>query len=324
MGVAYSQVFPPAPTLTESNLASQKGKVFIVTGGSSGIGLQLATILYRSGGKVYIAARSETKTRDCIEQIKTDAKDVSSVGHLEYLPLVLDDLTTIKASAEEFMSKEAKLDVLWNNAGISAPPLGSQSKQGHDLQLATNCLGPYLFTQLLLPSLKAAARDTPAGSVRVIWTASQMMELRPPKGGMDISRLDGAGKDPGLMYTISKTGNWFLASELAHDVGSLGILSVAQNPGALATDIFRHNSWMSFAASGLLHNPKFGAYTGLWCGLSPELEMEDNGSYILPWGRRHPGPLQELLKELKSTEEGGTGKARQFAEWCKKKTDEFR
>ncbi|KAF7196804.1 Short-chain dehydrogenase/reductase sthC [Pseudocercospora fuligena] len=59
MGASYSQFFPPPPTLTESNLPSQSGKVFIVTGGAAGVGYELSKILYHAGGKVYIAGRSE-------------------------------------------------------------------------------------------------------------------------------------------------------------------------------------------------------------------------------------------------------------------------
>jgi NAD(P)-dependent dehydrogenase (short-subunit alcohol dehydrogenase family) len=131
MGVTLSQFFPPHPTLTEQNLPSQKSKVFIVTGGTSGVGYHLATILYQSGGKVYIAGRTEAKAKQAIEEIKSLSPDDSSAGELENLTLELDDLSSIKASAEAFKAKESKLDVLWNNAGVSLPPVGSVSKQGH-------------------------------------------------------------------------------------------------------------------------------------------------------------------------------------------------
>ena len=153
MGSTFSQFYPPHPTLTEQNLPSQKGKVFIVTGGYLGIGYQLTTLLFQASGKVYVAGRSEPKARRAIEEIKYSVPETSSTGQLEYLQLELDDLSTIKASVDDFKSKERNLDVLWNNAGVSLTPVGSLSKQGYELQMATNCLGPYLFTQLLLPCL---------------------------------------------------------------------------------------------------------------------------------------------------------------------------
>jgi hypothetical protein len=66
-----------------------------------------------------------------------------------------------------------------------------------------------------------------------------------------------------------------------------------------------------------------GAYTKLWAGLSPELTMEMNGGYVIPWGRIHPSPRKDLLDALKSVEEGGTGQAGEFQAWCKKQTEMY-
>jgi hypothetical protein len=67
-----------------------------------------------------------------------------------------------------------------------------------------------------------------------------------------------------------------------------------------------------------------GAYTELWAGLSPEVTMETNGGYVVPWGRIHPAPRQDLLDALKSTQDGGIGRAGEFWEWCEKKVAEYR
>ena len=237
MGVTFSQFYPPRPSFTEQNLPSQIGKVFIVTGGASGIGYHLAAILFQAGGTVYIAGRSEDKAQQSIEEIKAGVQDPSSVGQLKYLHLDLEDLNSIKASAEDFQSKEQRLDVLWNNAGVSLPPLGSVSKQGFELQLATNCLGPYLFTQMLLPSLKAATQTSSPGSVRVVWTSSFVVDLTAPNGGVNMEDVTSPSKDQNKNYSTSKLGNWYLASELARRVGPYGILSVTQNPGNLKTNL---------------------------------------------------------------------------------------
>ena len=325
MSVLWSQMFPPSPTLTEQNLPNQKGRVFIVTGGASGVGLELATFLFQAGGRVYIAGRSQDNAQRAIQSIKSSVHDTLSAGQLEYLPLDLSDLATIKDSVEEFRSKESKLDVLWNNAGVSLPPIGSVSKQGHELQIGTNCLGPFLFTKLLLPLLQASAQSSPPGAVRVVWTSSQIVDMSAPKGGLITADLTSPPKDKTQNYVTSKTGNWFLASELAREVGSNGILSVTQNPGNLKTNLLRHASTlMRLASSPVLHKAKMGAYTELWAGLSPELTMESNGAYVIPWGRVHPSPRKDLLDALKDGEgEGGTGQASTFREWCEKQTIEY-
>ncbi|RDL33756.1 Uncharacterized protein BP5553_08124 [Venustampulla echinocandica] len=323
MGVTWSQLFPPQPTFTEKNLPSQKGKVFIVTGGTSGVGFELANILFKAGGKVYIAARSKDKALKCIEKIKSTAQDDSSeTGQLEFLHLELDDLSTIKASAEAFKSKEPKLDVLWNNAGVSLPPLGSKSKQGYELQMGINCLGAFLFTELLLPPLKAAAQNSPPGTVRVIWTSSQAIDNQ-PRPEIIMAEAVAPPQDQVRNYTISKIGNWFLASELAKQVGSSGIISVTQNPGNLNTELLRNAIWYKYAVYPILYKAIFGAYTELWAGLSPDVTMDNNGCYVLPWGRIHPSPSQDILRALKGTEDGGTGRAKEFREWCEKETSKY-
>ncbi|KAJ0128709.1 Transposon Tf2-1 polyprotein [Fusarium oxysporum f. sp. albedinis] len=111
-GMRCSTVVPNKPPLTEQNLPDQKGKVFLVTDASGGLGKLLVDIMYRHNGKVYLAARSQSKTEE------------------------LDDLSTIKPAATRFLEKESRLDVLWNNAGVMIPPEGSKTKQGYELQYA--------------------------------------------------------------------------------------------------------------------------------------------------------------------------------------------
>ncbi|PQE19176.1 short-chain dehydrogenase protein [Rutstroemia sp. NJR-2017a BBW] len=300
MGVTFSQFFPPKPSLTEQNLPDQTGKVFIVTAG-----------------------RSETKGLSCIEEIKSSSPSSSS-GDVKFLLLELDDLSTIKTSAETFLKQESKLDVLFNNAGVSQPPVGSVSKQGYELQMATNCLGPYLFTQLLLPVFQATAKNAPPASVRVIWTSSQSMDLAAPTGGMIISEITTPVKDQTRNYVNSKTGNWFLAKEFANELNDDGILSVVQNPGNLKTNLLRNAKWMMYAVYPLLYEARMGALTELWAGLSSDLTMDHNGAYVVPWGRLHPAPREDLLQSLKSVEEGGTGRAQEFRKWCEDLTSKYR
>ncbi|KAI4217576.1 MAG: hypothetical protein LQ351_000172 [Letrouitia transgressa] len=323
MGVAFSQLFPPTPSLTEKNLPSLRDRVFIVTGGYSGVGLRLVEMLYLAVGKVYIAGRSEAKALQGIESVKATVRKPEPSASLHFLQLTLDDLTTIKASVDYFKSKESRLDILFNNAGVSLPSAGSKSRQGHELQLATNCLGPMLFTQLLIPCLEAAANNSTPGAVRIVWTSSQMVDISAPKGGLLLDDLVHTPSDQQRNYTNSKIGNWFIAVGFAHLLGSRGILSVVQNPGNLKTNLLRDHKLMRAMSSPLLHPAKMGAYTELWAGLSPSLTMELNGSYVIPWGRVHPSPRPDLINALKSTEDGGTGVSKKFWDFCKQHIKEF-
>ena len=327
MAVAYSQIFPPAPTFTESNVPSQKGKVFIVTGGYSGVGKALASILFDAGGTVYIAGRSEEKAQEAIREItSTTSTEHHGDGKLEFLKVDLSDLTTIKPAAEVFRSKESKLEVLFNNAGVSLTPVTAKSTQGLEMIMATNCLGPLLFTQCLLPALKAATEHSSPGSTRIVWASSQVVDFA-PSGGVKMSEIKTPPQGPGKRYMNSKAGNWFLASEFARRTGvENGILSITQNPGALKTNILRDGpTWLPWLISPLLYPPRFGAYTNLYCGLSPDLNLEEHsGGYVLPWGRVHPSPRKDILNALKSKEDGGTGQAQEFWEWCEKQIEAYR
>lgn len=105
--------FIPQPTLTEQNLPDQFGRVFIITGGYAGVGCALTKILYSKNGTVYIAGRNAEKADAAIRNIRK-AHPLSR-GKLHFLQLDLADLSTIKASTEELLSKESRLDVLVNS-----------------------------------------------------------------------------------------------------------------------------------------------------------------------------------------------------------------
>jgi NAD(P)-dependent dehydrogenase (short-subunit alcohol dehydrogenase family) len=111
MGGALTQLFPPSPEYTEKNVGSLVGKVFLVTGGNSGIGFELTSILYSKGAKVYIAGRSEKGVEAAIEEIRS--AHPTSRGALESLSLDLADLTTVAPCASAFLARETRLDVLW-------------------------------------------------------------------------------------------------------------------------------------------------------------------------------------------------------------------
>ncbi|KAI9656125.1 MAG: hypothetical protein M1831_004696 [Alyxoria varia] len=329
MGVTWSQLFPPPAEFTESDLPNLNGKVFMVTGATSGIGYQLASILYHAGGTVWVVGRSEADGAHSIEEIKaTSSEGEVRGGALHFLPIDLQDLTTIRKGVNNFKTQESRLDVLFNNAGVSLPPAGSKSAQGFELMMATNCLGPYLLTELLYPLLQETAARSLPGAVRVVWTTSQYVELSGSRDGMDLALLDSPSSDQTVNYVNTKLGNWYLANEYARVTGSTderSVLSVVQNPGNVKTNLLRHMPrLMQICVQPLLHPAKQGAYTELWAGLSPEVTMERSGAYIIPWGRFHPGLREGLVKGLGTEEEGGTGQAVAFRDWCENKTVDYR
>jgi retinol dehydrogenase-12 len=216
-----------------------------------------------------------------IEAIKEAAPN--STGELAFLHLDLADLTTIKSSAEEFLSKETKLHVLFNNAGVMCPPQGSKTPQGYELQLGTNNIGTFMFTKFLTPILITTARKEPPSTVRVIWVASSATELgSPTPGGLLMDNLDYHNdKSAMVKYAISKVGNYFHATEFAKQYKADGVVSISLNPGMLNSDLYRHQSAIFgfFLRRVVLHPPIFGAYTELFAGLSPEVTIERSGDW---------------------------------------------
>ncbi|RYP20780.1 hypothetical protein DL765_002613 [Monosporascus sp. GIB2] len=289
MGQLISQPFPPPPRFTEKDLADQTGKVFIVTGSTSGVGKALSGILYGANAKVYMAARSREKATAAVSELKTAYP--TSTGELIYLHLDLNDLSTIRRSAEEFIAKENKLHVLFNNAGVMHPPKGAKTAQGYELQLGVNAIAPFLFTKLLTPVLLSTAKNSAPGHVRVIWVSSCFAGYFSPKGGVDVNNLDyRVEKHPWVQYAISKAANTLYSAEFAQRYGRDGIISVSLDPGNLKTEL-RRNAGLLFRLSLKLieHPPIFGAYTELFAGFSPDIGLERNSVWII---YNHTDPLR--------------------------------
>ena len=313
------QWFPSeSPTLTEENVPRQDGKVFIVTGGNSGCGFELINALYPSGATIYMAARSQDKAEQAIQQIKSKWPNATNPSTIKYLHLDLNDLTTIKSTAETFMKQETKLHVLWNNAGIAGVPKGTATKQNLEAHIGVNCVAPLALAQALLPMLKETATSATPGSVRVVWTSSYIAEGGTPKRGFDLKTLDAGGaKDPTKDYANSKLGNWLLSIEMSrrYGKGKDGLLSVCQNPGNLSTPVWKHQSRLfMMLLNPILAEPKYGGYTELWAGLSEDLTMEDGGAYVIPWGRKHTPARSDLYQAIDVKDDNNL--AAKFWNWC--------
>ncbi|TVY24853.1 putative oxidoreductase [Lachnellula hyalina] len=289
----FSAIFPPAPSFTEQDLGDQTGKVFIITGSASGAGFELA-VCYIPGTK----------------------------GRL--VPLVIDvaDLGTIKAAVEQFLAQENRLDVLVHNAGVMEPPVGSRTRLGHDLEIGTHCLGPFVLTHLLLDVLKrtAAAAITPipapSNSVRILWIASYLSLGQPP-GGMVFNDAGGPKAIPKVFpnYMQSKVGSAWLASEFATRLAQDGIMSVSVHPGLMRTELQKTMPLLGRMMMSLLFKPAvYGAYTELYAAFSPELTRENiRGGYVIAWGRIEPLP-----KDIANVQ-----KTAKFWRYCERETSAY-
>ncbi|KAL5372037.1 hypothetical protein DPSP01_013810 [Paraphaeosphaeria sporulosa] len=317
---------PRAP-LTEANLPSQAGRVVLVTGATAGVGYELSRILYNAGARVYMAARSPAKADQAMARIRS-AHPAPKVpgGALVFLHLDYADLATVKPCALAFLSKEPRLHVLFNNAGMASAPPEARSSAGLELHMQVNCVGGFLLTKLLTPALEAAAKDddAPPAAVRVVFSSSMLVDAKAPADGVPPDELDNPSLDGDRNYAISKAANWFLAVQFSQRLGPQGVVVLTQNPGNLRTAIFdevpKAIVWASYP---VLFKSIDGAHTSLWSGFSSDVTLADGGRYVVPWGKWHPNHRPEQLLAIKDKSEGGKGYAQHLFEWCDAKTKAF-
>ncbi|RWA09886.1 hypothetical protein EKO27_g5207 [Xylaria grammica] len=337
-----TQFWPPAPTITERDITSglHRGKVFVVTGGSAGIGYELCKILFQGGATIYMATRSKVGTlpqfhdrtvlirsptqeraEAAIQSIENSYPERVETGQLKFLHLDLSDLVSVREAASQFAQQETKLHVLWNNAGIGANAVkyGERTAQGSEILMGIHCVGALLFTQLLVPQLKAAADDSAPS--RVVWLSTILVDTSAPNNGVDFAAVDSGIEGRIANYAASKAGVWMLSREFARRHGPDGILSVTLNPGSLDAGSFNGTPRIPLLLMKLtiLHKPVFGAYTMLYAGLSPDIKKENNGIFVYPWGRLVPDHAvvrQDILHAMGREEEGGLGLGKKLWQWC--------
>ncbi|KAK8074594.1 estradiol 17 beta-dehydrogenase [Apiospora hydei] len=340
----FTQCFPPAPAFAEKDVPGLTGKVYIVTGATSGIGREIARILYSRNATVYLAGREES---DTIQHIKK--AEPRSAGVLVFLPLDLSDLRSVKTAAKRFLAAETRLHVLFNNAGVMTADDGpggmERTAQGYEMQLGVNCLGPFLFTKLLMPTLLATAADKSGGithththDVRVVFVSSFGAEMfHEPGIGIDLDNLDyhndpqnractamaSAKSASGRTGSSSPSGSPPPPPTRGREEGEgEGVLGVPVNPGNLRSGLFARQGLLLRLQVALLHYPAVqGAYTELFAAFSPEVTPGTAG-YVVPFGRLRP-ICEELRRAARPEEEGGADLARRFWEWSEEQVAPF-
>ncbi|HEU4511722.1 MAG TPA: oxidoreductase [Nocardioidaceae bacterium] len=264
---------------TLDDIPDLAGRTAFVTGVTSGLGEHTVLELARKGARVVMAARSETKLRSAIDDVKR------MLPQAELVPLVLDlaDLSSIRRGAEE-ARRLGPLDILINNAGVMATP-HRRTPDGFELQFGTNHLGHFALTGLLFPQLAEAE------SARVVTVASQAHRIARtvPLGD---PRHDTGQYQRWVAYAQSKLANLLFAFELDRRARAAAtrVLSMAAHPGYAATNLFdgmnlggtRPDGAIAVGATRLLAQPAaMGAQPALMAATMPGLP---GGSYVGPRG----------------------------------------
>ncbi|KAL1599804.1 hypothetical protein SLS60_007609 [Paraconiothyrium brasiliense] len=270
------------------------GRVYFVTGGTTGLGAGAISLLAaKNPAKIFISGRNKSKADELIAKLEK----TSTSTELVFVEYDLSSLASVQQAAQRFLAQSSRLDVLMCNAGIMAVPPGL-SKDGYEIQFATNHLGHALLIKLLLPTLLETASQ-PGSDVRIV-NLSSTAHSTTPSGGIEFSTLKTPQASLGPIYQPrkftrygqSKLANLLYTAELAKRYPS--ITSVAVHPGFIKTDLITGTSFVdrqivamarlaSLASGGRNMSFEEGPYNQTWAATTPKKNLK-NGGYYEPIG----------------------------------------
>jgi NAD(P)-dependent dehydrogenase (short-subunit alcohol dehydrogenase family) len=246
------------PHWTEADIPDLSGRTAVVTGANTGLGLQTARVLAARGAHVVLACRNLDKADHAAGQIAAASAGAST----SVVRLDLASQSCVRSAAGEIRARFPSVDLLSNNAGVMEVPY-QRTEDGFELTLATNHLGPFALTGLLLDRLAADAR---------IVTVSSIGHL---DGVMDFGDLQSERHyDPEQAYSQSKLANLLFAYELDRRLRAAGakVIALACHPGVVYTDLFANRSRLQqFLLSPALRITNFWAVQNARMGALPAL-----------------------------------------------------
>eukprot|EP00897_Mesotaenium_endlicherianum_P009281 jgi/Mesen1/8381/ME000468S07817 len=254
------------------------GKVAIVTGASSGIGEETSRVLALRGAHVVMPVRNVAAG----EEAKTKIKAANPNAKVEVMQMDLSSLSSVRQFSKDFLAKDLPLNLLINNAGVMMCPF-TRSADGYELQFATNHLGHFLLTSMLLSKLKETAQKSGA-EARIVNVAS-MAHKRCYKEG--VPQVGGVRAVQAVQHSARQGAHQTLA-------GVMNVTANALCPGGIATKLQRHiggDAVMGVLRPFLKSIPQ-GAATTCYAATSPSLASL-SGEYLYDSNVQKPSPLAE-------------------------------
>jgi NAD(P)-dependent dehydrogenase (short-subunit alcohol dehydrogenase family) len=238
-----------------------EGKLAIVTGGYSGLGLETTRALANAGATVVVPARTPEKAKAAL----------AGIDNAEQGALDLADPGSIDAFANDFVRSGRKVDMLINNAAIMASPL-MRDARGYEAQFATNHLGHFQLTARLWPAMNKGAR--------VVALSSIGHRISPPD--LDDPNFERSEYNKWVSYGRAKSANSLFAIGLDKRAASRGVRAFAVHPGGIMTDLQRYMPEEEKRAMGWIDEngkinerfktPSQGASTSIWCATNAQLD----------------------------------------------------
>jgi NAD(P)-dependent dehydrogenase (short-subunit alcohol dehydrogenase family) len=247
-----------------------EGKVIVITGCSSGIGIETARALSLTGARLYLTARDLNKGRTALEGILEH-------GRVELIEMDNLSFESVRKAAAEVLSKtNNQVNLLVANAGIMALPSLEYTVDGHEKQFGVNHLAHFLFFQLLKPALLASA--SPELSSRVVMLSSSGHNMAGINESDNYNYQKGEYSDIPA-YGQSKTANIYMSNAIERKYGSKGLHSTSVHPGVIHTGLSQHMDPDILAAMGTepdlglsMKSVEQGAATTVWAAIGKEWE----------------------------------------------------
>jgi retinol dehydrogenase-12 len=270
------------PFLYILSMAHLQDKIMLVTGATSGIGEVTARELARQGAHVVILARNRQKAE------RTQHEIIAATGNSK-VDIVIADLSVlqqVRDVAAQLHDKYSRLDVLVNNAGLMFGAEREVSADGYEMTLATNHLGPFLLTSLLLDLLQKspAARIVNVASMAYRFSKPTLTDLQSEKS-----------YSPVWEYGNTKLWNIMFTQELAKRLREHGITNITTNalhPGAVATGYGQQSGgWLSAVLAlgrPFMLSPEKGAETSLFLATDPSVAATSGGFF----SKKKPEPVK--------------------------------
>jgi dehydrogenase/reductase SDR family member 12 len=255
------------------------GRVVVVTGAASGIGLAACRGFAQLGASVRAVARDEQRAEDAVRQVRETAPTADVQG----IACDVSSLQALRRLAEGLSADEARLDVLVNNAG-TMPDRRERSRDGHELMFATHVLAPFALTSWLTEAL---ARGAPARVINVSSGGMYGQGLPAEDFQSETSRYSSK-----KLYARTKREEVVITELWAERLAPRGIVVHAMHPGWADTKGVR--DWLPVfrALTGpIIRSPEEGADTIVWLGAAPE-PLQSTGRF---WHDRRARPTHYLL-----------------------------
>lgn len=248
-------------------------KVILITGCSSGIGVETAKALSMTGAKLYLTARN-------LEKLKKAIRELAVSPNVHLLQLDQGSLESVRSCASAFLAQNSRLHLLIANAGVMMTRKET-TEDGFELQFGVNHLSHFLLINLLMPALLSAS--TPSFQSIVVILSSTGHKF----SSVNFEDINSDGKFEAMQaYGQSKTANLWTANEIERRYGSEGLHAFSVHPGAVTTNLGQHMSEEEIQAItqdptliASYMNPAQGAATSVWAAVSKELEGQ-GGRYL--------------------------------------------